>query len=178
MNWPHYRVVVARVGALAFGLLVVFLIGTALEQANEISDLTRRLANAENQRALDERAFRADQERTNAERQGVMLDGIRALQGAIGTRPAPEVQAAVNELLARVRTQSSSGSPGPPGPQGTQGTPGPAGPPGAAVATTSTVPATTTSTTRQTTTTTSPRASTTTTRCTVGIGALLKLGCR
>lgn len=176
MNWPHYRVIVARVGVLAFGLLVILLIGKVVTQAGNISALTDRLAAAENQRALDERAFRAEQEQSNAARQAVMLDGIRALQLAIGTASSPQVQAAVNELLEKVRT-ASSGSSGPSGPTGAQGPQGPAGV-GPGPTTTSTAQVTSTTTTRPPTTTTSSRPPTTTTtrRGCIDLG-VIRVGC-
>ncbi len=73
-----------------------------------------------------------------------------------------------------VRLQAARGTPGPAGPTGP---PGPAGtsPPTTAPTATSTTGATTTTTRAPTATTRPP--TTTTTRCTVGLGRLLKVGC-
>lgn len=174
MNWAHYRVVLARLGVLAFGLLGIYLIGTVVQQAKDISKLTDRLA-------TEQARFR-DQQTTNdataGEQRRTLLEGIAALKLAVGTSSSPEVQSAINELLARV-ANPVPGPPGPTGPTGATGAPGPAGANGATASsgTTSTVPATSTSTTRPTTTTTSPKPTTTTTRrgC-VNLG-VVKVGC-
>lgn len=180
MNWAHYRVILARLGVLAFGLLAVYLIGTVVGQASDISALTDRLA-------VEQARFRDQQTANDAAalaRQSALLDGISTLKLAVGTNSSPEVQTAVNELLARVKA-ISSGPPGPTGPQGKAGSPGatgPAGVAGTAPTSTSTAPVGATSTTRSPTTTTTttrpgrPSTTTTTTRCTVGLLGI-KLGC-
>jgi len=169
MNWAHYRVVLARLGVLAFGLLGVYLIGTVVKQANDIHNLTRQLADQQVTFAQKQ----LDNDTAAAARQSALLEGIATLKLAIGTGSTPQVQAAVNELLTAVKA-IPSGPSGPSGPQGKPGAPGAAGPAGAAGSAptpTSTAPAGTTSTTRAATTTTTttrpPSPTTTTTRCTL-----------
>ena len=114
-------------------------------------------------------------------------DDLRAQIADLQTRLASgtATPSQVDQLRALVaRLKATAGPAGTPGPAGPQGSTGPPGPPAvvAATSTTTTAPGGTTTTTRAipaTTTTTRavPSSTTTTTRCTVGLGRLLKIGC-
>lgn len=103
---------------------------------------------------------------------------IADLQARLATGTATPAQVDnLRGLIARVRAAGGAqGGQGPPGPPGPSGPPGPPMPETGGT-TTSTAGGTST-TTRPPTATTRPPATTTTTRCAVGIGRLLKVGCQ
>lgn len=110
---------------------------------------------------------------------------IADLQAKLASGTATPAQVSqLQGLVERLRAAGGqTGAPGPPGPTGAPGPPGPPSTtaPGSSPSTTTATTATTTTTTTRpapTTSTTGRRPSTTTTtRCTVGLGQLLKVGC-
>lgn len=96
-----------------------------------------------------------------------------------GTATPAQVES-LRVLVARLRAAAGgSGATGPPGPPGASGPPGPpaATSPGSGTTTSTTAGGTTTTTRPGTTTTSRPTPTTTTTRCVVGVGRLVKVGC-
>lgn len=99
---------------------------------------------------------------------------------AAGTATPAQVEA-LQGLVSQLKVVAGPGTPGPPGPAGKGGPPGQPAAAGAGTTTTTTTPGGTPTSTQPAPTTSStrpsPSSTTTTTRCAVGVGRLVRLGC-
>lgn len=163
-------------------LIILFVLGTFAGQIRHLLDTVRG--------KVETGARITDELRTTVTTIGQAVDlTSEALRGQIADLQAKLAAgtaspAQVTQLRGLVeRLSATPARSGPSGPPGPAGAPGPPGPPPATSSTstsTATSPGGTTSTTRPppgTSTTTRPPPTTTTTRCAVGLGQLLKVGC-
>lgn len=168
-------------------LAVLFFVGTFAGQIRHVLDSVRGKVEAGRQIS--------DEIRSTVTTLGEAVDGalevvgqttgdltnqVADLQAKLASGTATPAQVGeLRGLLEQVKT--AAGRPGAPGPAGPAGPPGPpvSTSPGPAPSTTSTTAGGTTSTTRppMSTTTTRPTSTTTTTRCTAGVGRLIRIGC-
>lgn len=164
-------------------LIVLFFLGTIAGQINHLLDTVRGRVEdgtritAEVRNGVGDIRTAAETAAAEASALRVELEQLRS-QVASGTATPAQVER-IESIVKELKT--SSGSPGPPGPEGASGPPGPPAAAAAGTTTTTAAPGGTTTTTRPAPTTSSTRpspSSTTTTRCAVGVGALLKVGCR
>lgn len=157
-------------------VVLLFFLGTFAGQLRHLLDTVRGKVERGAQITTELRNTTIDRAGDTAALQAQIADLQTKLLAGTAT---PDQVESLRALVGRLKgVAGPSGSPGPPGPQGVSGPPGQ---PAAVVPTTATgPPATTTTRLAPTTTSTrpSPSSSTTTTRCAVGLGALLKVGCR
>lgn len=168
-------------------LVLLFFLGTFAGQIQHLLDSVRGKVEAGRRISDDIRAtvttIGQAVDETVAGTRAALEAQVADLQAKLAAGTAtPEQVSRLQGLLERVR--ATAGRPGPSGPAGPAGAPGPPGPPPATSSTstsTATGPEGTTTSTRPppggSTTTTKPPSTTTTTRCAVGLGQLLKVGC-
>lgn len=164
-------------------LVLLFFLGTFAGQIQHLLDSLRGRVERGTQITNDLRATVTTLGQAVDLTSEALRGQVADLQSKLAAGTASPAQ--VTQLRGLVeRLSATPARPGPSGPAGPAGAPGPPGPPPAASSTstsTATSPGGTSSTTRPppgaSTTTTRPPPTTTTTRCAVGVGRLLKVGC-
>lgn len=166
--------------AKAAALVVLFFLGTFAGQIHHLLDSVRGKVDRGAKITNEIRETVTTINRAVGETAAVLQAQIADLQAklAAGTATPDQIES-LRVLL--VRLKAIPGPSGSPGPSGASGSVGPPGPAAAAATSTTAAPGGTATTTRPAPTTTSTRSSpsstTTTTRCAVGIGGILRLGC-